>query len=88
MHPLIIPIILLIGGLYFLVKNIRYLRDQTELEAYLTTSPTGKAWIKKFGREKTIELSKKYFLPLGIVIAIVMLGISSWSITRLLPNYL
>ena len=88
MHPLIIPSILLIGGLYFLVRNIKYLRDQSELESYLATSPAGKAWLKKFGREKTIELSKKYFLPLGIVMAIVMIGIGSWSITRLLPYYL
>ena len=88
MHPLLIPSILLIAGLYFLVRNIKFIRDNAELESYLSTSPKGKFWIGKYGLKRTTELARKYFLPLGVIIAIAMVGIGSWSLYRILPTYL
>jgi uncharacterized membrane protein YbaN (DUF454 family) len=88
MHPLILPSILVVAGLYFMIRNIKYLRDQPELESYLATSPTGKAWCAKYGQEKTVELSNKYFLPLGIIVSVVMLLVGSWSFYKILPTYL
>jgi len=88
MHPLIIPSILLIAGLYFLTRNIKFLRNSAELESYLATSPKGKLWVGKYGLEKTTELAKKYFVPLGIVIALAMVGIGSWSLYHIVPSYL
>ena len=88
MHPLIVPLILFVGGIYFLVRNIRLLKDKSELETYLATSPTGKAWVSRFGQEKTADLSKKYFLPLGAVVAVVMIGLGGWSLFHLLPSYI
>ena len=88
MHPLVIPIFLLIAGLYVLVRNFNLARDSAELKSYLATSPKGKLWVNKFGLDRTVELSKKYFLPLGIAIAVAMIGVSIWSLYRMLPHYL
>ena len=88
MRPLIASIFLFAGGIYYFVRNNRYLKDQSKLEAYLATNPSGKLWVSRFGQEKTVELSKKYFLPLGKVIAVIMVGFGGWSLFRLLPHYL
>lgn len=88
MHPLLISSILLFAGLYFLFRNIKLIRDSAELESYLATSPKAKLWVGKYGIERTTELAKKYFLPLGVIIAFAMVGIGSWSLYRILPNYL
>lgn len=88
MHPLVMPSILVVGGLYFMIRNIKYLRDQSELESYLATSPSGKVWCAKYGQDKTVELSKKYFLPMGIIVSVAMLLIGCWSFYQLLPRYL
>lgn len=85
MHLLFIPTIIFVGGWYFLFRNIRCLNDQTKLEGLLTKSLTVKYCAVKFGNEKTIELSKKYFLPAGVIVAIIMICISSWDLFRLLP---
>lgn len=88
MHPLLIPSILLIAGLYFLFRNIKFIRDNAELRCYLATSPKSKIWIGKYGLERTTELTRKYFLPLGVFIAIAMIGIGSLSLYRIIPIYL
>jgi hypothetical protein len=88
MHPLLIPSFLFIAGLYFLVRNIQFMRNSAALESYLATSPKGKLWVGKYGLEKTTELANKYFLPLGVVIAIAMVVGGSWNLYRILPYYI
>jgi len=73
LEQLILPIILLLAGVYFLIRNVNYFKDESKLRNYLETSPKGKRWVNKFGLEKTVNLSKKYFLPLGIISSIGMI---------------
>jgi hypothetical protein len=74
------------GGLYFLIRNIKYLKNEDDFKAYLSTSPKGKAWVSKYGMEKTIELSKKYFLPLGCLISLLLLGVGVRNIIIMLQS--
>ncbi len=80
MESIVVSAILTAGGMYFLVRNIGMLRDQGKMIAYVQTSPKAKIWVSKYGLERTIELTKKYFLPLGIVVSMFMLGIGAWSL--------
>ena len=86
MHPLIIPTLVTIAGLYFMVRNIVLLRDESKLKDFLNNDPRGKFWASKLGQEKLEELSRKYLLPLGIVISLGMLGVGIWSLSRLLTS--
>ncbi|NKB61379.1 MAG: hypothetical protein GKR95_04305 [Gammaproteobacteria bacterium] len=88
MYPLIIPAVLLFGGFYFLGRNISFLRNQIKLGAYLETNPAGKRWVKHFGQEKAIELFRRYFLPVGIVIALAMIWVGCWGTYKVLLQYL
>lgn len=88
MHPLLLPVLLTAIGAYFLARNIRYLRNQDALRDYVTTSPKAQHWLKLHGEEKTIELTRKYFLPLGVVAALVSLSIGLWTMWQVAPYYL
>lgn len=87
METYIFPIIAFLAGGYFLFRNISYLRDEGKLRHYVETSPKAKLWVNKFGVEKTIDLSKKIFLPLGILVSCALLGIGSWGIYNLTQIY-
>ena len=65
------------GGIYFVIRNILMLKNDDRLVAYLETSPTGKAWVKKFGMEETMNKSKKLFLPLGCIMGGVLFVVGS-----------
>jgi hypothetical protein len=42
------------------------LRDETKLRQYVETSPKAALWRKRYGVERTADLSRRYFLPLGL----------------------
>jgi hypothetical protein len=69
---LLISAITLVAGLYFAFKNISYLKDPNELDYYLRSSPKAKYWVNKHGMDKTKEISKKYFIPLGLLVSIAL----------------
>jgi hypothetical protein len=77
-----ISAVTLVAGLYFAFKNVSYLRDPVELEYYLRTSPKAKRWVDKHGMAKTKELSKKYFIPIGLLMsfALTVVGIRGVAI--------
>lgn len=68
-EQVITSIMLITIGGFFLLRNIVLLRDEKKLREYLENSRKGRIWVSKFGVDKTSELSRKYFLPLGIVIS-------------------
>ena len=68
-EQVITSIMLITIGGFFLLRNIVFLRDEKKLREYLENSRKGRIWVSKFGVDKTSELSRKYFLPLGIVIS-------------------
>jgi hypothetical protein len=88
MHPMIFPTLLIVAGAYFLVRNIRFLLNKTALHDYVMTSSKAHYWLKAYGEKTTLEYTRKYFVPLGIVTALIMLAIGVWSIWELGPHYL
>lgn len=69
---------------YFLARNIELYQHEEKLIQYLEKSTKAKFWIIKLGMPKTILLSKKIFLPLGILISCLLLVMSFYSIISLL----
>ncbi|WP_027150377.1 hypothetical protein [Methylobacter tundripaludum] len=86
MEPFIFPVIATLAGSFFLIRNIIHLRDEKKLREYVESSPKAKLWIKKFGLEKTITLTKQYFLPLGILVSCGLIGVGLWSILILVQS--
>jgi hypothetical protein len=82
MEQLLSPILLVIAGSYFLFRNVSYLRNEEKFKQYLEKSPKGQIWVNKIGMEKTLKRSKSIFLPLGITIALVLLGAGIYSIIQ------
>jgi len=74
----------IVGGLYFLIRNIKYYLNEDDLKAYLSTSNKGKAWVSKHGMDKTIDLSKKYFLPIGCIVSLCLLGVGIRNLVLIL----
>ena len=72
----IYALLCLVFGLFFFIRNIRYLFNSQALRHYVATSPKAYLWQKKFGIEKTIKLTKNIFLPIGILISLglIILG--------------
>ena len=84
MEPIIIPALLTLAGGYFLIRNIMHLNNEDKLRHYVETSPKAKLWVKKFGEEKTLHLTKKYFLPLGILVSLGLVTVGIISLSRLM----
>jgi len=80
MEVFAIPALLTLAGLFFTIRNISHLKSEEKLIRYLETSPKGKLWVERFGMEKTMNLTKKYFLPIGTVISIAMFCYGLWAI--------
>jgi len=79
------PAILIIGvASYFLIRNVRMLMNRELIERYLDRSPKAVYWVNKFGVEKTTELAKKYFLPAGIAVSCLMIGLGAWKLISLI----
>jgi len=88
MEVLVLNVLVTIAGAYFFVRNVGYLRNPDKLESYLATSPKAKMWVSKFGQEKTADLTRRYFLPLGIVVAAALLILGFRNLYVLLPAYM
>ncbi|MGB2740353.1 MAG: hypothetical protein WBC60_07330 [Cognaticolwellia sp.] len=83
MEQYLFPVIMIVVGVIFLTRNIIHFRNEEKLRSYLETSPKAKLWVKKFGIEKTMSLSKSIFLPFGSLVAAAMLGFGIWNMTIL-----
>jgi hypothetical protein len=80
MEAYVFPVLCIVMGLFFLVRNIAMLRNEDKMRNYLETSPKATLWVNKFGLEKTMSLSKSIFLPLGCAVSLSLIGFGSWSI--------
>ncbi len=69
----IISFICIIAGTFFLIRNVRMLKNDEYLRKYLETSPKGKAFVTKHGIDNAFKKTRQVFLPLGILIAIVLI---------------
>ncbi|MDA3900285.1 MAG: hypothetical protein PF637_07175 [Spirochaetes bacterium] len=84
METYFLPIISIVAGVFFIVRNVIFLRNEGKLRKYLESSPKAKLWVSKFGVEKTVSLSKKIFLPLGCVIGTALLITGIWSLSKII----
>lgn len=84
MEALLFPILIILAGAFFLVRNVILLRDDAKLLSYVQTSPKAKLWVRKYGIDRTVEMSKKYFLPLGLLVSATLLAVGIWSLVRVL----
>jgi len=61
-----------VAGVYYFFRNLSLWRDDTKLYAYLENTPKAKIWVAKLGIDRTAVLTKKYFIPFGFLMCIVM----------------
>ncbi|MCB0344159.1 MAG: hypothetical protein KDD66_03545 [Bdellovibrionales bacterium] len=80
METIVGPVLLIFAGVCVLYRNISCMRDEGKLRDYLEKSPKAKRWVAKFGIEKTVDLSNKYFLPIGNAVAVGLLGLGLYSL--------
>lgn len=83
METVVISLVLIVGGTYFGVRNIRFLRNEEALREYMQTSPKARIWVKKYGLEYATKLTRQVFMPIGVVAACVMVGVGVWVLWRL-----
>ncbi len=86
MEQLLFPILAILAGGYFLIRNIIHLLNEEKMMVYLQTSPKAKMWVNRYGIEKTAILTKKIFLPLGSLVATVILGVGVWSLITIMMH--
>lgn len=78
MESTFLSLLIIAAGLYFGLRNLRMLRNETLLRAYIEASPQAAMWIRKYGVEGTMKLARETFLPLGIVVSAGFIGYGGW----------
>ncbi len=74
----IFAIFVLIVGIFYLYKIIRSYKNPEYLKKYIETSPKALIWRKKFGVEKAVTITRKYFLPLGFIVSIGLISYGAY----------
>ena len=70
-------------GVYFGIRNIRLLRDEEALRKYVQTSPKAATLVRKYGVERAMQMLKESNLPFGVLISVVLIGLSAWNLWRI-----
>ncbi len=84
MEIYVIPAMAFLGGAYFLWRNLRLFRNEELLKHDLSTNPKAEFWVQKLGFEKTLNLTKKVFLPLGLLVSAGMFSVGVWGLLAIL----
>jgi hypothetical protein len=79
----ILSVLFLVAGIYFSVRNVRMLRNETALREYMQSSPKATLWVRKFGLDDATRLARKFFLPSGLLISVAMAGVGAWNLWRM-----
>lgn len=80
MQVYLFPILCVVTGAYFLMRNLSFLINEEQLRSYLNLSPSGRFWVEKYGFEKTVAMAKSIYLPISCVIALAVMGLGLWSL--------
>lgn len=75
MNGYLISVFCILAGGALLIRNFIYYFNDDKLRNYLQASPGGKLWVGKLGMERTAQITRKYLVPLGSIIAICLLGV-------------
>lgn len=71
--------LLLVGtGIVGIFFSIKALVDPAFARKHVETSPKVWLWRKYFGTEKALIMTKKIFLPLGIIISLGLIILGIW----------
>ncbi|MCB1642868.1 MAG: hypothetical protein KDI37_14145 [Xanthomonadales bacterium] len=82
MEVLIYSIFSLAAGAYFLVRNIRLMRDENALREYLSKSPKALVWVQKYGVEGAMRMARDSSLRLGLVMAVGLMVAGGYGMFR------
>lgn len=92
MHQLegiVLSLALVIAGAINLRFAFRFRRDDAFALHYTMTSPKAALWRARYGVDRTMAMTRRYFVPLGVVLAttmviggLVLLGIFSVAASR------
>ncbi|NRA82359.1 MAG: hypothetical protein HRU22_00785 [Gammaproteobacteria bacterium] len=74
-EALLVPVICIAAGCFFLITNLIRLANEDKLSHYLHHSPKAKLWVAKFGIEKVTTWSKMFFLPAGALVGAAILSV-------------
>lgn len=69
-EALIYILIAIIAGLVSIYTAIRFLKDPEFAKNYIQKSPKAFIWRKLLGEEKSLELTKNFFAPFGLLIGV------------------
>ena len=83
METLALAITLIIGGIYFGIRNLRFLRNDDALRTYMQTSQKARVWVQKRGLEDATRITRRVFIPIGIVASCAMVSVGIWALWRL-----
>ena len=78
----LIPIAMIVAAVVTAVQAGRAVSNEEVARRYVMTSPKAWLWRKLFGPERALELVRRVFAPLGLVIALVLSRTSVWLLTR------
>ncbi len=83
MEPLLLSLLLVGAGIYFGFRNVRLLRNEAALRAYVQNSPKAALWVRKYGLDGATKMTRESFLPLGLLVSAAMVGLGSWNLWRM-----
>ena len=83
MEATFLSLLIIVAGLYFGLRNVRMLRNETLLRNYIEVSPQAALWIRKYGVDGTMKLARETFLPLGIAVSVCFICYGAWILWRL-----
>ena len=83
-ESIFMSLVLICFGAYALIRNVGMYQDEAKLIQYLEKSTKAKLWVKKLGMPKTVALSKKIFLPLGLLMSLVLVIAGIYNLVILL----
>ena len=69
----ILVLMLLLVGVVNLRLVWKFKTDKKFAQNYIKTSPKAYFWRKKFGEERALAITKKYFIPLGSLLSIIFI---------------
>ncbi|WP_371185431.1 hypothetical protein [Thalassotalea maritima] len=80
-EALLVPIICMLAGSFFVVRNLLHILHQDKLLHYLNTSPKAICLVKHVGIDKAATIAKRYLLPIGMLVGLAILGVGITSLT-------
>ncbi|UCV00955.1 hypothetical protein [Acidovorax radicis] len=83
MEALLLSLLLVVGGIYFGVRNVRLLRSEDALREYVQNSPKAALWVRKYGLDGATKMTRESFLPLGLLISVAMVALGGWNLWRM-----